>query len=418
MSKKLKVGVFGGARGRTMIEVLLHHPDAELVAVCDKYKPLLDDVQKRADELGVKVQLFEKFDDFFNCDMDAVVMANYANEHSIFGTKLLRSGRHILSEVLPCETMAQAVDLIDAVEESGKVYAYAENYCYMQHCFEMWKRYKRGDIGEVMYAEGEYVHNCASIWPQITYGERDHWRNNMFATFYCTHSLGPMLSITNTRPVRVVGFETKPLEKMRELGAYGGAGLEIVTVDNGAVFKSIHGGLTREPSSVNYEIYGQKGMMESSRLDGKVLNVYRETGAVCQGDWEKYDPVNDIAADKAKNYSGHGGSDFYSTHFWIEKILGNPDGEEWSIDVYRAVDMGICGILAWRSVCQGNVPIDVPDLRNIAERNKYRHDNIGVNPRWASGKDLLPKTTFGEPDYPDSTFEYVRQLWLDGKNAE
>ena len=32
---KLKIGVFGAARGRTMIDVLLEHPVAELVAVCD-----------------------------------------------------------------------------------------------------------------------------------------------------------------------------------------------------------------------------------------------------------------------------------------------------------------------------------------------------------------------------------------------
>ena len=34
---KLKIGVFGGYRGHTMINVLFNHDDAELVAVCDKY---------------------------------------------------------------------------------------------------------------------------------------------------------------------------------------------------------------------------------------------------------------------------------------------------------------------------------------------------------------------------------------------
>ena len=36
---KLKVGVFGAYRGMTMINVLVKHPDAELVAICDKYRP-------------------------------------------------------------------------------------------------------------------------------------------------------------------------------------------------------------------------------------------------------------------------------------------------------------------------------------------------------------------------------------------
>ena len=38
--KKIRVGVFGAARGFTMIRVLSQHPDAELVAICDRYEPL------------------------------------------------------------------------------------------------------------------------------------------------------------------------------------------------------------------------------------------------------------------------------------------------------------------------------------------------------------------------------------------
>ena len=37
---KIKVGVFGAARGKAMLKALLSHPDAELAAVCDKYVPL------------------------------------------------------------------------------------------------------------------------------------------------------------------------------------------------------------------------------------------------------------------------------------------------------------------------------------------------------------------------------------------
>ena len=52
MSEKLRIGVFGGYRGSSMIQVLLHHPDAELVAVCDKYQPLLDKAKAEAEAAG------------------------------------------------------------------------------------------------------------------------------------------------------------------------------------------------------------------------------------------------------------------------------------------------------------------------------------------------------------------------------
>ncbi len=125
---KLKIGVFGAHRGMTMIRELLHNPDAEVTAICDKYRPILDKAGKAAEDAGLKVALFERFDDFFECDMDAVVLANYAHEHAKFAVPILESGRHVMSEVLTCANLAQAVSLIEAVEKSGLVYQYAENY--------------------------------------------------------------------------------------------------------------------------------------------------------------------------------------------------------------------------------------------------------------------------------------------------
>ena len=417
---KLKIGVFGAYRGMTMISVLIHHPDAELVAVCDKYEPALKKAGEAAEQVGMRIALYTDFEDFFRHDMDAVVLANYANEHAPFAIRLLNSGRHVLSEVLPAETMAQAVELIEAVERSGKVYAYAENYCYMDHTFEMRRRYERGDVGDVMYAEGEYIHDCAGIWPGITYGEKDHWRNRMYPTFYCTHSIGPILTITGRRPVRVTGFVTQQNETVPPLGLRMGecAGIEMLTLDNGAIVKSVHGHLKREPGSVNYEVYGTKGSMESQRFAPTAakgrpneLQVYREGEKVCKGTTEKYAPQKFVSAELAERYSTHGGSDFYATHFFIEKILGREEGLKYSIDVYTAVDMGICGILAYRSVLNGGAPMDIPNLRNPAERDAWRSDNACTNPAVA-GNQLLPCYPGGDKTYLDAVYENVRRMWL------
>ncbi len=427
---KLKIGVFGGARGYTMIKVLFKHPDAELVAVCDKYKPLLDKVAAEACGLGLDVALYTDFDEFIKHDMNAVILANYANEHAPFAIRALRAGMHVMTEVLPCETMAQAVELIEAVEETGLVYAYAENYCYMRHAFEMQARYAAGEIGDVVYMEGEYIHDCTSIWPGITYGDPEHWRNRMHANFYCTHSIGPMLTITGRRPVRVVGFEAPLPEDYKVTGMTRGAGIEMITLDNGAIARSVHGDMKREPSISTYMIYGQKGMMEASRFPGEkklegagikasykdpLMHVYKEGEEYCRGTWENYEPEPRIAAEKAREFSSHGGSDFYATHFFIEKILGNPDGK-YSIDVYSAVDMGICGILAYRSVLGGNIPIDIPNLRNPEERDAWRHDNACTTPEVA-GDMLLPRTSHPHEEVPSETYDYHRRLWEDGNKS-
>ena len=125
--------------------------------------------------------------------------------------------------------MREAVELVEAVERTGRVYAYGENYCYMPAPREMRRLYREGVIGEFEYGEGEYVHNCEPIWPVLTGGDPDHWRNGMYATFYCTHSIGPLLHITGLRPVRVTGFEGTKTERKVRCGAKGGSfGMELI----------------------------------------------------------------------------------------------------------------------------------------------------------------------------------------------
>lgn len=419
MEKKLKIGVLGAHRGMTMIRQLLDHPDAELVAICDKYEPVFDKVRAETEKYAVKVELYTDFENFVKHDMDAVVLANYATEHAPFAIRLLNMGKHVLSEVLPCETIAQAVELIEAVEKSGKIYAYAENYCYMAATFEMWRRYDLGVLGDFMYGEGEYVHDCGSIWPGITYGEEEHWRNRMYSTFYCTHSIGPIVAITGKRPVKVSGFETIPAEWMRKLGSKSSCtgAVEMVTFEDGTLMKSLHGSLKREPGSTNYVLYGTKGMMESNRWEYEKVASYIEGKYLCQGELMHYAPEKFIAKELASKEQGHAGSDFYPTHFFIEKILGREEGLKYSIDVYQAVDMALCGIMGYRSILAGGQPMDIPDLRLPDVRDKFRNDTACTTPNVA-GDQLLPVYHTGDLKIDEGTYERVKDIWLENTVAD
>ncbi len=408
---KLKIGVFGGGRGMTAIRQLLNNPDAELVAVCDKYLPLLDNVRAAAEEAGLyNVAYYPSFDDFIQHDMDAVILANYAHEHATFGIRLLESGRHIMTECLTCANMKEAVDLIEAVERTGKIYAYAENYCYTPVRWEMRERYRRGDIGELMYAEGEYIHDCSSIWPQITYGERDHWRNRCYSTFYNTHSLGPILKMTGLRPVKVSGFETQNMPFMRNLGNnYGCGGMLIVTLENGAIVKSVNGNIKHVGHS-NYQLNGDKGAMKDLG-DGKLAAYIEGDKGNGKGDFETYEPET-LIEEAAR--SGHGGADFYTTHYFIQSILGNEVAKERSIGVYEAVDMCIPGILGYRSIVNGNASVDVPNLRNKAERDAYRNDKFCTFIESAGDQCVSNYIPGGDP-IPDSVYEEVKRRWEAGE---
>lgn len=410
--KKVKIGVLGAFRGGSMIRYCKQAENAEIVAICDKNEEVLDN--KKTELAMDSITYYTSFDEFIKHDgMEAVVLANYATEHAPFAIRCMEAGLHVFSEVLPVQTMKEAVELVEAVERTGKVYAYGENYCYMPAPREMRRLYREGVIGEFEYGEGEYVHNCESIWPDITYGDPDHWRNNMYANFYCTHSIGPLIHITGLRPVKVTGFEgTKTERKLRCGAKWGSFGIEMIELENGGIIKSIHGDLYR--NSVWYSVYGMKGRLESRREDEEGgcegvltlhVNADKYSGEYAKPDIKTYEPT-DALSEKCKAF-GHGGSDFYSMYNFVEKILGKEDAD--TIDVYEAMDMFLPGMFAYRSVLKGGIPMEVPNLRDKAVREQYRNDTMCTDPKVA-GDMLIPAFSKGNPDIPEVVYKYMRDM--------
>lgn len=413
----VRFGVFGAGRGRTMMEFCRHNRHAKLVAVCDMYDPALDPLREIFQ--GQDVTFYNDFDSFIQHDMDCVVLANYANEHAPFAIRAMEAGKNVLSEVLPIQCMKEAVELIEAVERTGKVYAYAENYCFMPAPKKMRKMYRAGKLGTFEYGEGEYMHNCETIWPSITHGTPEHWRNLMNAFFYCTHSLGPILHITGLRPVSVSGFEGAYNARMERMGAvHGPFGVEMVTLENGGLVKSLHGvGPAR--SSVWYSIYGSKGRLESAREDAclpenpgvKTLYSKLDKNEGDNNGKVVIENVRDGLSDFSGN-SGHGGSDYYVMYNVVERLRGNRNAE--IVDVYEALDMFLPGLFAYRSALAGGMPMAIPDLRDPAEREKWRND-VACNDPAVAGDALLPTASRGAPAIPPETYDRCAEQYDGGK---
>ena len=409
MEQTVKIGVLGVYRGRTMIEYCKHDSRVKLAAVCDKRK---DALQKMKEELNDEsISYYENFEDLLESDVDAIVLANYANEHAPYAVKCLEHGKHVLSEVMPVQNFAEAVALVEAVEKTGKIYDYAENYCYMVAPREMRRLYKSGALGEFEYGEGEYLHNCEAGWHTITYGDPNHWRNNMSAFFYSTHSIGPLIHITGLKPVKVTGFEMPYNNRMARMGAKAGWGsLIIITLENGAVIKSLHG-VGPSKNSVWFSVYGSLGTAESRREaaegDCAIYTDLDEFEGENADRKNKYTPKDEFS--ERAEAAGHGGSDFFTMWHFVSKILGDENAE--IIDVYEALDMFLPSLLAYRSVLAGGVSMDVPNFRNLAEREKYRRDFACTDPKVA-GDMLQPSYSKGNPYVPSEVYEKLRKAYL------
>ncbi len=413
--RKVRIGVMGAGRGKAMMRYCSLSENAELVAVCDKYERRLQEVREGYGK-DKDIAYFTDFEEFIKYDMDCVVLANYANQHAPFAVKCLKAGKHVISECLPAQHLKEAVELVEAAEEAAKKgvrYFFAEDYCYYPSTKKMKEMAEEGLLGEVEYAEGEYMHRFTPrSWGNLTFADRNHWRNRMSAFFYCTHSVGPMVHIAGSRPVKVVGIEGPYTKRTLELGASHGAfGVEIITLENGAVLKSLHGcGATRK--SVYYSFYGEKGRLESARADaghGYTRTLY---GNVCNEDKKlKEDPVPtrietaDRLSEIADHFN-HSGADFYMMLNIVQAIRGDKNAD--IVDVYEAMDMWLPGMFAYRSVLAGGIPMEVPDFRKPEDRDKWRNDTSCTDPA-AAGDMLQPTSSHETPEIPQTVYDAIYQ---------
>ena len=187
--KVVRVGVYGIGRGRSFAEQAATTDGVELAAVCDqREKSLQEFVQAHPG-----VTPYTDYGKMLEHDLDAVVLANYCTGHAPAAIQALQAGKHVQSESIATKTMGEAVELVRAVEASGKIYMYAENCAYMSACQEMAYLYQKGEIGEFRYAEGEYVHPVSADTKISLSPTLDHWRNWIPATYYCTHSMSPIM---------------------------------------------------------------------------------------------------------------------------------------------------------------------------------------------------------------------------------
>ncbi|MEI8079139.1 MAG: hypothetical protein WCH61_05860, partial [bacterium] len=219
------------------------------------------------------------------------------------------------------------------------------------------------------------VHECRSL--AYTYidgkpvkpGHLPHnWRSWQNFHYYCTHSLGPAMVITGTRPTRVEAFACKP-----RLAGYlatrngltiGTMTPSLIHLSNGGVLRNLMGAATND--SHQQRIWGTRGAYESGH-DGVKLRL----GAAGQSPLLAVTPTWEGLGELAAG-TGHGGGDFWTLYYFAREIF---TGEQGPFDIYGAADVTIPGIQALRSSLDGGKPMEVPDFRNPAERDRYRADN-------------------------------------------
>lgn len=402
--EKVKVGIFGARRGAELVRILALIPNADFVAICGR-AATTGRVVTRAKEYGFTVTAYEDFDSFIQHDMDAVILANYAHEHAPYAIQAMKAGKHVLSECFACANMKEAVELVEAVEETGKVYNLLERFCYNAAILNMKKSYQADEIGNALSMYGTYTHNVAGLWPSATRGDRNHWRNQMASTSYTTHAVGPALFVTGHRPVTVIGVESAQSAAMKNLGyPAGAAGYIIAKMDNGGVLNAGCEFLGGHGTACC--LMGERGTLEFGRRSYDGLSKLALPTAVTSR--QMFEFVNDKSPELDGIPRQVHADDFICVSRWVRQIMGE---EVETVDVYMGVEMSILGLLAFKSIVNGSIPVTVPNLRNKDERDAYREDTFCMF-KEIGGNMYTPSNAAQEDttEIPDEVYGRVKAL--------
>lgn len=325
--------------------------------------------------------------------MDAICIATPAPLHAAQAIKALRAGKHVLSEVPAAYTLEEAFELVRTVEETGKIYMLAENYCFMRDVLMVQNMVDQGVFGELIYARGNYIHDIRSML--FTDDGDLTWRGKMRQTYagntYPTHSLGPVLrwlginrhdslATTASWHSRTVAAARYARQHRPNRPEHGGEAAwktpdtvtSMIRTASGALVESRIDWVSPCPHNmVQYELQGTKAAF-SSPLDPKqesMIWIEGRSPIATDGSPEAWEPIFKYAEEfehplwrdhgREAVRAGHRGGDYFVLREFLSAI---EEGRRPLCDVYDAVTWSSIIPLSAASIASGNNAVDVPDF--------------------------------------------------------
>ncbi len=381
MEKKIRVGIFGGFRGFSYYNVISKYPGFCVSAICDK-NPALPAEHK--DVLLPETVICTTFEEMLAVGIDAVILANYFHEHARYAIRAMEAGIDVISETTAAPTLGECLDLLECAERTGRKYMLAANCPTMVGPDEVGRVYRSGQMGEVYYAEAEYLHRLSPADPKVEarfFPGALHWRRFLPGTYYNMHSLGVLMAMTGLLPRRVNAVEiynknAEAVLKKKANKTVGG--IALYEMENGAIFRST-GCCSFGPDGKWYRLSCERGTVETQRQNqDKVLLRFNDMPV------KEYDPENQYT--EVERCEGHGGADYRVCRAICEYLLGH---EQPFFDVYRAVALSLAGIYGLYSILAGGRAFDIPDPHDKAAREVLRGDYRTPFPD-EDGKATLP----------------------------
>ena len=209
--QKARLALIGtGSRGQYHIHLLKDIPHAELVALCDVYRPNLD----AASALVPGARLCSDYREVLDApDIDGVIVATPLSSHAPIVLDALSAGKHVFCEKAMALTLDECRDVYRAYSSSDRVLYYCMQRMYDEKYVRGVQMIRDGLVGDVVGMRCHWFRNAD--WkrpvPSPELERHINWR------LYREHSAGLMTElachqlevcnwVTGLMPVEVAGL--------------------------------------------------------------------------------------------------------------------------------------------------------------------------------------------------------------------
>ena len=276
-----------GMRGPGAVNRFTHIPGVQIVALCDYVPARAEACQKFLKNKGLMpadIYSGEKgYEELCKRpDIDLVYVATDWDHHFPVAKCALQNGKHTAIEVPSAMNLEQCWELINLSEKTRKHCMILENCCYDYFEMNALAMAQAGVFGEVLRAEGAYIHNLDDFWGAYwsnpandpdKLGWRMKYNMENRGDVYATHGLGPVAQCMNIhrgdRFTTLVAMDTKSahgkayVEKKtgKECKNYrnGDHTTTLMRTENGKVVEIQHNVMNPQPYNRLFKLTGTKG---------------------------------------------------------------------------------------------------------------------------------------------------------------
>lgn len=354
---KIRLGVVGlGHRGRAMMKLAAMFDGVEAAAACDIRPGNWYERQWNAGESMSEcfpdAEFYEDYDEMLErARLDAVIVETGADIHAEFCCKALRHDVNVLSDIPNVASLQEAEDLWRAAQASRAIISTGANPNEQKFTVLLREFYEKGLLGRPYCMDAEYIHWwLPGSAEAIHLNENGDWRRMLVPIRYCTHSLGPLLSILDEELRQVSCFGTGRLTDDENFRSDDMMCAQFQT-DSGVIVRLMRNGRCRAKIGMhNYRVFGTEGYMERIERFGKPViryNSTRELDTSLKEIGGEFMPPAYANNPQAK--AGHGGMDYAMMDHFLQGLRRG----EAAISLQAGLRMTLPGIYAEYSARRG-----------------------------------------------------------------